>query len=356
MKTKIQLALILLVTGICGFAVNAESASSNDFVIKNGVLIKYKGKSADVVIPNSVKKIDSYAFSGNKSLKSVVIPNSVTSIESDPNSMEGGAFASCINLVSVTVSGSVTKIGDSAFVDCSKLSKLTLSEGLVTISKGAFNGCKSLIDVKIPNSVKSIGSYAFCNSGIREIIIPANVKNIEFAAFGLCDELSEINVVSGNKTYNSLDGVLFSKDMTKIISYPTAKIDAEYFIPSSVSRIGNYAFYGNIFLEKVEITGNLKSINPYAFDSCKNLKSIIIPNTVTEIAYRAFQDCYKLEKITIPNSVVKWGLIEFDMGAGKTDIQEGPVFDGCDDLIIYCKSGSGAHLHAQKYNVKFKLI
>ena len=354
MKKRIFLVFILLIISTFCFAANKKTVSDKDFVIKNGVLIKYKGKRADVVIPNSVKKIDSFAFSENKSLKSVVIPNSVKSIEGDL--MEGGAFASCTNLTSVTIAGSVTKIGHSAFVYCEKLSKLTLSEGLVTISRGAFNGCESLSIVKIPNSVKSIEAYAFCDTGISEITIPANVKNVEACAFMTCDKLLEINVDTENKTYHSLDGVLFSKDMTKIVAYPTAKKDIEYFIPSSVSRIGSFAFYDSIFLEKVEMSNNLKSINIFAFYGCKNLKNIIISNSAKEIGYRAFENCYKLEEITIPDSVVKLGLIEFDKGYGKVEVEEGPVFDGCNNLTLYCKSGSVAHLHAQEYNIRFELI
>ena len=142
-----------------------------DFVyIINGSSVEiaeYRGSSGNITIPSSidgmaVTSISEGAFRDRDSLESVVIPNSVT------------------------------EIGRFAFRDCSNLSSITLPNNLQTIEQGLFGYCTSLESVIIPESVIEIGPNAFGESGIVEIIIPANVQIIGDSAFADCDFLQHI--------------------------------------------------------------------------------------------------------------------------------------------------------------------
>lgn len=118
----------------------------------------------DVVIPNSVNRIGSDAFSGCSGLTSVSIPNSV-------NEIGGGAFEHCSGLTSVTIPNSVTKIGWSAFLDCSGLTSVTIPNSDTSIEEYAFEGCSGLTSVTIPSSVKTIDKNTFHGSGIKTVKI-----------------------------------------------------------------------------------------------------------------------------------------------------------------------------------------
>lgn len=152
-----------------------ENANS-DFEIKNGVLVKYRGKGGKVIIPDSVTKIGWGAFAGCESLTSVTIPDSVTEIGRGafdgcsrlasitiPDSVTkivGATFRGCSSLKSVTIPDSVTLIGDYAFYGCKSLQSIIIPDSVTTIAGGAFEGCSSLVNIKIPNGVK-IGKNAF---------------------------------------------------------------------------------------------------------------------------------------------------------------------------------------------------
>ena len=139
----------------------------SNFVIKNGVLEKYEGTDAHVVIPDSVTSIGDSAFWDCGSLTSVTIPDSVTSIGDS-------AFRGCSGLTSVTIPDSVTSIGDWAFYGCSSLTSVTIPDSVTSIGDSAFWNCSSLTSVTIPDSVTSIGNEAFkwC-SKLTSIGLPA---------------------------------------------------------------------------------------------------------------------------------------------------------------------------------------
>ena len=113
----------------------------------------------DLVIPNTISRINEGALLGCSGLTSVTIPNSVTSIGSS-------AFDGCSGLTSVTIPNGVTSIGDYAFASCSGLTSITIPNSVTSIGTQAFSGCSGLTSVTIPNSVTSIGWSIFsgCNN------------------------------------------------------------------------------------------------------------------------------------------------------------------------------------------------
>ena len=186
----------------------------------------------------------------------------------------------------------------------SSIKTVTISSGVTNIGSSAFRGCTSLTSVTIPDSVTSIDSYAFCGcTSLTSVTIPDSVTNIGDYAFNGCTSLTSIEVSGNNKNYSSLDGVLFDKDKSWLITYPAGKTDSEYAIPNSVTDIGGWAFFHCYYLTSITIGNGVTTICSHAFYGCGSLTSITIPNRVRSISDWAFNGCSSLTSITIPNSV-----------------------------------------------------
>ena len=207
-----------------------------------------------------------------------------------------GAFRYCSSLESVTIPNSVTSIGDDAFSYCSSLESVTIPNSVTSIGDCAFYYCSSLASVTIPNSVTSIGDHAFSRcSSLESVTIPNSVTSIGCSPFSGCSKLKNIDVYPENANYSSIDGILYNKDVTKLICCPGAKISVA--IPNSVTSIGDDAFSGCISLESVTIPNSVTSIGDDAFSGCSSLESVTIPNSVTSIGDDAFYDCNDLKTI-----------------------------------------------------------
>ncbi|MCC8069759.1 MAG: leucine-rich repeat protein, partial [Ruminococcus sp.] len=232
----------------------------------------------EITIPDSVTSIGGWAFQYCISLESVTIPDKITSISSM-------VFNDCTSLTEVIISNSVTSIKSCAFADCTSLESIVIPDSVTSIGSEAFSGCTSLTEVVIPNSITSIGSGAFeyCTS-LTEITIPDSVTTIGNWAFREC---TSINVDENNKNYASIDGVLFNKDITVLIQYPTGNTRTSYTIPDSVTEIRNWAF-----------------------EYCKSLNNIIMPNSVTKIWGYAFYGCTSLTDVYYNGTEEEWSSID----------------------------------------------
>lgn len=125
----------------------------NGFVIKDGVLVKYKGAGGDVVVPDSVTSIGDRAFVGCDNLASVDLPASVTSLGVC-------VFDGCSSLTKIKLPEGVTSIGNSAFAECNNLASVDLPTSVTSLGVCAFDGCSSLKKIIIPDSVTFIDEYA----------------------------------------------------------------------------------------------------------------------------------------------------------------------------------------------------
>ena len=334
-------------------------------------ITKYTGSAETVTIPRGVTSIGNEAFSWCNSLTSVTIPDSVTSIG-------GGPFAGCEKLTKILVSvgnthfktvdgilftddgktliqvpagkglteytipDGVTSIGGGSFAGCDQLTEIRVSAGnthfksvdgilftadgktliqvpagkglteytipnsVTSIGNYAFYKCSSLTSVTIPNSVTSIGDEAFyyCSS-LTSVTIPDSVTSIGDGPFARCYKLTEIQVSAGNTHFKSVDGILFSADGKTLIRVPGGL--TEYTIPDGVTSIGSSAFCYYDSLTSVTIPDSVTSIGDRAFLHCHSLTWVTIPNSVTSIGDFVFSHCWSLTSVTIPNSVTSIG-------------------------------------------------
>ena len=136
----------------------------------------------------------------------------------------------------------------------------TTPEGdLVTaIGSEAFMGIVTIGSVILPDSLMTIGENAFRESGITSVNIGGAVISIGEGAFADCQSLTAINVSEANAMYASKDGVLFNREMTEIICYPSGKADRRYTIPSTVNRIAPSAFSSAVNLKEIAFDGTEK--------------------------------------------------------------------------------------------------
>lgn len=275
-----------------------------------------------VKLSNNLAIIDEGTFSGCTSLAEIVIPDSVTKIRGKSDSEYfGGAFIGCTSLSKVKLSNNLTEIGIytflgctslaeidmpdsvteidwSAFKDCTSLSKVKLSNNLTKIENRVFSGCTSLKEIAIPDGVTEIDYSAFsgCTS-LQEITIPDSVTTVYDTAFSNCTSLESITIGSGvenlgngwidscrrlaniivspeNKTYSSVDGVLFNKDKSELLAYPIGNKRSSYTIPDGVTKIDQKAFYGCRYIETLTIPVSVAEIEASALGNCYDIRTI----------------------------------------------------------------------------------
>ena len=341
------------------------------------------GNLSTVNLSNSLKSLGRSAFAATN-LSSATLPNSLEIIND-------GVFSSCVNLTSISIGESVRTIGKSAFALCQKLSSITFPETLELIDYRAFYYCGLKTSITIPKSVKYIGAEAFvcalksicveqgnpiydsrdnCNAIVetarnrlvvacQNTVIPNTVTTIgEYAFFGSA-LLTSILIPESITTIE--DGAF------NMCSYLTS-----IYIPASVSHIGKTVFYHCERLESIVvdpkneyydtrndcnaiidsktnsmiagcrntiIPNTVKSIDG-AFDGCTTLHSIEIPNSVTRIGDYAFLGCDSLEYIDIPASVTtigksafsNTGLSNVTLPASISSIDEYAFNYGCEKI------------------------
>lgn len=185
--------------------------------------------------------------------------------------------------------------------DSENLKTLVLPEGLKTV--GGFQNCPNLTGLVLPEGLENIVEHAFggCEA-ITQIRIPASVKEFDGSCFAGCNIATYV-VDSNNPYFTVVDGVVYSKDITKLVAFPSAYPNKHFVVPQSVRIIGCSAFM-NSQIDTIELPVGLTTIEASAFECCA-IRSIELPNSVTYIGVYAFQFCHKLEELKLSNCVSK---------------------------------------------------
>ena len=280
----------------------------------------------NIDIPDSVTNITTLAFYRCNGLVSVQVPGSVTAIKNGTfrecnnlkkvilnegiTGIEQYAFYDCELLEEISIPGTVTTVGNSAFYRCKNLKNIEIPEGVTKIDGSAFIFCSSLEQIKLPQSLTSIGSGAFDNcTSLISVELPDNAI-ISSDTFKECKNLSDIVISDTNNNYIVKNGILYNKNITRILCYPAGIKDTEFFVPDTVKTIGDFAFYGAKVLESINIPDSVTNIGTDAFGECSGLKEAVIPDSVTTMGEAVFYKCTSLEKvklsvnITSPNPAV----------------------------------------------------
>ena len=358
--------------------------------IPNGVTVLGESAFAncteltEVVLPETLNKIDNATFFGCTQLTDISLPDNITSIgngafyycESLKNIVFPAnltttgeyVFGYCRNLETVTFNDKLTSVNHQTFIGCGELTTVKLNDNIKTIGRKAFLNCISLSNMILPESLEKVhdhafdscyelvinrfdGSYigknAFASCQVRSIRLSENLSYIGFGAFMNCEinsmyipstdfemesgvfnyaNIKAFTVSSDNPYYTVKDGVLYSKDMTTLVAYPSYKEAETFTLPESVKtisdyafsscwqlnkivfndsleKIGDYAFYGDTEISTFELPESVKEIGQGAFRECTSINSFVIPNGVKVIKANTFEDCNYLEKIEIPESV-----------------------------------------------------
>ncbi|GEM_PF-499408 len=279
-----------------------------------------------IAIPEGVTSVASSAFASCKTLSSVSLPSTLTALGSE-NTWDGGVFANCIGLktvtmkagtkesyigpntfqgckalTAITVPGNYKYIGNSAFDGCNSLKTMAYSPSVAKISheihKNAFINCKALTTITFGTGLTSIGESAFSGaSALTNFTLPTTMKNIGISAFQDCDKLTSVTVPEGTESVGN--SAFYKCDSLQTVS-----------LPSTLKSLGSdSSWYSGAF----EGCGSLKTVTIKAgkeeafigcktFAGCVSLTAITIPGNYAEIYKEAFQGCKALKTMTYSGS------------------------------------------------------
>lgn len=295
-------------------------------------IIKYNGNDKELKVPETIDEhkvvsISQFAID-YEPLTTITFPKTIESIGSS-----GQEFRKGKNLISIKVEDS--QYGDKYWTDedgtlysyymthtdqdqteytdyltliyCPKArnsKSYTIDDKVTAIDRDAFADCYSLEEVKLGNGVQKIEVGAFTNcTNLTSLDLPKSVKKIGYNAFVRCDKLASYNVAKENESYCDVDGVLYTKNKMKLVSYPRGKeaADQTYVVDSSCKELEQSAFSTDK-LKKIILPNGLQKIGSFALD-CRNLESIEIPDTVTTLGRYILGSNSKIKQLVLPTSI-----------------------------------------------------
>lgn len=162
----------------------------------------------------------------------------------------------------------------------------TVDNKVTAIAGNAFSNCFYLEKINLGNGVRKLGVAAFKNCmSIQSITIPKNVQKIGYNVAYFCDKLAAYHVDEQNENYCDIDGVLYTKDKSKLVIYPKAKklTDQIYTVDPACKEIEGMAFDYAAGLKEIKLPDGLTTIGRYVFLCCEQLEKLQIPETVTTI-------------------------------------------------------------------------
>lgn len=328
-------------------------------------------------LPSGITSVGNYAFLECENLKSVTLPSGLISIGDR-------AFMSCISITSLDLPSSLTTAGEMALAGCSNLTSLTLHSGLTNIKGNNLLGgnmpyyhnlkdVRYIIDsdletylqsnhpiindircgikyylndqeittLEIPSEITSIGDGVFLSSNsLTNLTLSSKITSAGKYAFNNCSNLKDIRyyiyddlatyIQKGHPAFYVNCGIKYYWNNQEITTLE---------IPTSVTSIGNHAFYGCNGLTSVEFPSNLSSIGDWAFASCSGLTSVDLPSSITKMGECVFYYCKNLSSVKLPSEITAISngafgyssLKDIELPAGITSIGD-DAFVNCSNL------------------------
>ena len=345
LMTLLALVLALFALVLLHPTASAADDRSDTLVganIKNGVLLGYYGLGGDIVLPNTVTKIDNEALKGNDNIVSITIPGSVKDIGN--NAFEGCTKLERVIFTNPEKTSKNLIIRLSAFQNCKKLTECEIPARAYQVVGNVFKGCTSLTEVTvnknnpyyftddcgvlfgpalvnyepqyddayalqsypagrqgaytIPSKVNGkeidqIWTSGFEGaSGLTDITIPASIGRLGTAAF----ESTGLTHVTIPDTVQQVDPAVF-QNCTKLVSVK---------LPAELAEIDQYMFANCISLQHVDMPDSITKINIYAFHNCTSLTSLALPKKLSSLSVGCFDKCINLQHVVVPPSVISF--------------------------------------------------
>lgn len=275
-----------------------------------------------VKLESGVTSIGKRAFLSCSKMTDVTIPEGVTSIGEEAFGGEGlyGSLY-CGSLTSITIPNSVTSIGTDAFDYCKNLSSVNMGSGVTSIGDGAFSNCSGLEDVYIID-IDAWCRIAFESADATPMCYAKNLylNGKPVTSVAVPQDVTALNYTF--RGFKDLTQVTLPDSLTSIGDYAFYSCSSlvSISIPDGVTEIGNSAFCGCSKLINASVGGGVTVIDKYAFDSCSSLVRIAIPDSVTSIGGWAFSGCSSLASITIGSGVASIGSQAFWGCSSLTDV------------------------------------
>ncbi|MBQ9887601.1 MAG: leucine-rich repeat protein [Lachnospiraceae bacterium] len=249
-------------------------------------------------------EVEINGYTGNSS--NLVIPYGVTAI--GENAFKGSG------LINVEIPDSVTSIGSWAFMNCKNLSSIEIPDSVTSLGKVVFYGCINMKSITIPNTITSLGySFLYNCKSLTNVEIPDSVTNIGPNAFEYCSGLTEITIPDN---VTSIESSAFENcsGLTHVeIPDSVTSIDYSAFcycssltsvtLPDGITNIEQSTFRNCSSLTDIVIPDSVTYIGDYAFSDCSSLTDIVVPDGITEISYFTFSGCSSLTNIVLPGSI-----------------------------------------------------
>ncbi len=342
----------------------AFSAADGVLYNKNKTeIIRYPAaaRNTDFSVPSSVTTVGQAAFYDCVALTQIRLGEQIRTINDYAFSQSG--------VVELTLPNTIKRLGNAWFKNCADLTRVVIPATVTSMASSTFSGCVSLTHVVLPPELTAIGEYAFefCSS-LETIQLPATVTSIGYSAFLGCTRLQELSISAAvtfidayavpetalqvapdNKNYTSIEGVLFNKAQSILLSYPNSKTQTDYAVPETVTTIGEGAFEGNSHLTVITLPKGLTAIGENAFSFCKTLTHVRLPSGLRTIGQGAFESCSVLRGMAIPPTVTK--LEDSGIGViGQSNAQDALPME---QFVVYGTTGSAAEQYAQKMGLLF---
>ena len=257
----------------------------------------------ELKITGDVTSIESGAFDGCDSLKSVEMRTTLTELPAGAfyssnaerigniTSIGESAFNLCSSLKELSISGEITAVGKYAFYYCRNLKTFPDLTHITEVPEGMFMG-SAIEEIVLPRRMDSIGDKAFSDcENLRRVVLPENIRFFGNSAFSDCSALSDINLPD---TIVELGGYAFSG---------CSSITGPVKLARGMTYVPDYAFDGCASLTSVEIPFTVKNIGSGAFRGCASVSGFDLPDGLEFIGNEAFADCTGIKEFVLPDGI-----------------------------------------------------